>query len=76
MVRAKFKCISNEKNNLADTEDIRNIVLEAVVGDSDENKSFFRWTPSGNIRIGCVNENANKQFEVGKQYYVDFSEAT
>lgn len=70
-VRAKFKC-----TEVADTTDgSKSIRLEAVIDDSPENKEFFRWTPSGQITIGCVNEAANKQFEVGKEYHVDFTVA-
>lgn len=70
-VRAKFKCTAVEDNN----GESKNIRLEAVIDGSDENKSFFRWTPSGQITIGCVNEAANRQFEPGKEYYVDFTPA-
>lgn len=49
------------------------IKLEAVVDGSEENDRFFRWTPSGQISMHCVNEAANKQFEAGKEYYVDFT---
>ena len=68
-VRAKFKCVGVDPS----TDDSKSIQLEAVMDDSDENKQFFRWTPSGRITIGCVNEAANKQFVVGKDYYVDFT---
>ena len=68
-VRAKFLCNSVESFG-ANGATIR---LEAVVSGSEENESFFRWTPSGSIVIGCVNENATKQFIQGRQYYVDFT---
>ena len=76
-VRAKFKCVSSEDTNpnAAEGEKLKNIKLEAVIDGSDENKAFFRWTPSGQISIGCVNEAANQQFEIGKEYYVDFTPA-
>lgn len=74
-VRAKFKCVSVEDSNPAVSEGCKNIRLDAVIEGSDENKEFFRWTPSGQISIGCVNEAANKQFEIGKEYYVDFTPA-
>lgn len=74
-VRAKFKCVSVEDSNPTVSEGCKNIRLDAVIEGSDENKEFFRWTPSGQISIGCVNEAANKQFEIGKEYYVDFTPA-
>ncbi len=38
----------------------------------EENKKFFRYTPSGQISIGTLNPAAWQQFELGKEYYVDF----
>ena len=68
-VRAKFKCVGVDDSY----NDSKSIQLEAVVDGSDENKAFFSQTPSGRISIGCVNPEANKQFEIGKDYYVDFT---
>lgn len=67
-VRAKFRCVKIEGN-----PDWKSIKLEAVIDGSEENKAFFRMTPSGLITIGCVNPEANKQFEEGAEYFVDFS---
>lgn len=70
MVRAKFK-----------VDDVKNvgggfsIKLSPVMTGSDENKEFFKYTPWGSIEIGVVNESAATQFEVGKEYYVDFTSA-
>jgi len=36
---------------------------------------FFQATPSGLIKLGILNEEASKQFEVGKEYFVTFEEA-
>jgi len=66
MVRAKFYCFLKEEGV---------VKLSPVVSGSDENKSFYKWTPGGNIDLQIVNEEAMKQFEVGKEYYVDFTEA-
>lgn len=63
-VRAKFKCTENNGEN---------VELEAVTSGSEENDSFFKWTPYGKLSMGTVNENAIKQFEVGKEYYIDIS---
>lgn len=67
-VRAKFKCAE-----ITQTEHGERIKLYPVTGDSPENKEFFKWTPSGNIEIGTVNPEAAKQFEVGKEFYIDFT---
>ena len=65
-VRAKFKCTDNNESS---------VTLQAVTSGSPENESFFEATPNGQIRMSIVNDAALKQFEAGKEYYVDFSPA-
>ena len=58
--------------------DVYTIKLEPVMPGIDpnhENAKFFQSTPSGLIQLRTVNEAAAKQFEVGKEYYVDFTPA-
>ena len=45
----------------------------AVSDGSAENKAFFDATPSGQLTVGTVKACF---FEVGKEYYIDISEAT
>lgn len=73
MVRAKFEC----KAKAARPQEYGgyNIVLQPVVGGSEENDSFFKLTPGGNVDLAVVSEEAAAEFEVGKQFYVDFTEA-
>lgn len=71
-VRAKFRCVENQVPEGGNSNKIR---LDAVIDGSEENKQFFRYTPSGSINFGCTNDAATAQFEVGKDYYVDFTPA-
>lgn len=48
------------------------VVLRAVYGDSEENKSFSKWTPSAQLQINITNPDAASYFEVGKEYILDF----
>ena len=75
MVRAKFKVQSYE-TSLDRGEELRTIKLTAVYDGSPENKEFFRWTPNGSINIGVLNRAAWEQFPLGRELYVDFSDAT
>lgn len=50
----------------------RKFELMPVTSGSEENKSFWKYTPSGKIEINVSNESV-ATFEVGKEYYVDFS---
>jgi hypothetical protein len=68
MVRAKF--IVQE---VAQTVQGGKLKLMPVTGGSPENEQFFKWTPYGQIEIGTINPEAIKQFEPGKEFYVDFT---
>jgi len=56
---------------------MRTLVLRPVYSDKpeSENKKFWDATPTGEIRLGTVNPAAWEQFEIGKEYYVDFTPA-
>jgi len=49
------------------------IVMRPVVGTSEENKSFYKWTPGGSLQLSTINLKAGEQFEPGKEYYLDFT---
>ena len=73
MVRAKFRCTIVIPLN-SDRGDTGSVELIPVVGDgTPENAEFFKYTPGGAIRLDVMNESAVNQFEVGKEYYVDFT---
>jgi galactose mutarotase-like enzyme len=76
-VRAKF--FVSEKAQTADQgggEPNATIKLRPVIGgDNPENAEFYKWTPTGEIVLSIVNKVAAEQFELGKQYYVDFTPA-
>ncbi len=42
---------------------------------SEENKQFFKYTPGGVVQFNIVNSETADKFEIGKEYYVDFSPA-
>jgi hypothetical protein len=71
MVRAKFVVDMISKTRYGSHE----IVMSPVTATTEENKSFWQYTPSGSIKFNCVNTNAVEQFEVGKEYYIDFTPA-
>lgn len=70
-VRAKFRCTSVMKRIWSTTEFVYDYKFDAVVGDSPENKAFFKATPSGQITLSSV---VSQLFEVGDCYYLDFIE--
>lgn len=76
-VRAKFKVDSILHSKYGD-EGLKTINLSPVYGgsvSSHENAQFWKWTPIGKIELGTINEAAAEQFEIGKEYYIDFTKA-
>lgn len=73
-VRAKFTVQSITPGAITDGEG-KTITLHPVTSGSKENEDFYKLTPGGSISLSTINEEAAKQFEVGKSYYVDFSPA-
>lgn len=69
-VRAKFKVDSVTTN-----EHGGSVKLTPVTSGSQENESFFKWTPWGQIEIGTINADALGQFQPGDQFYVDFTKS-
>lgn len=76
-VRAKFVVESVKPNNPDDLEGEATVELRAVYagGAESENSQFWKLTPSGFIQLSTINAAAWKQFEIGKEYYIDFTRA-
>lgn len=76
-VRAKFKVISitTQAHWQKDKGHIGTVKLQPVTGDSPENAQFYAATPSGQIELGTINKEALAQFEIGREFYVDFTPA-
>lgn len=70
-MRAKFKC-----DYITNYEWSKEASLTAVYSTKGENADFTSATPSGSLKIQIMNDApASKFIEVGKYYYLDFTEA-
>lgn len=69
MTRCKFKCDSITDHGAGN----KSVSMTPVVSGSDENKAFWKYTPSGKFEINYANQNVF--FEAGKEYFVDISPA-
>jgi len=67
MVRAKFTCVSKKETTWAVTYE-----FSPVTSGSPENEMFFGTTPAGNLTMTVKNEAVS--FEIGRSYYIDFTE--
>lgn len=74
-VRAKFKYVSYTSQLSHGDKELRTLTFYPVTSNSEENKKFFEWTPSGKLDLGVLSQYAWGQFELGKEYYLDFTPA-
>lgn len=74
MVRCKFRCHFKEehKDNEGNVTGV-NIKMHPAYGDNEENKRFWKYTPSGEISFYTNNIDAANQIEQNKEYYVDIT---
>lgn len=73
-VKAKFRCFHIE--DFPQSEN-KNVSFEVVTDDGcEENKTFSKFTPAGQLGLTVSYDTpASDFFEVGKEYYLDISEA-
>ena len=74
-VVAKFKVERVDQSATEGQLSGGSVELVPVIDGSDENKQFFKYTPSGRIVLSTINQSALEQFELGKEFYVTFEPA-
>jgi hypothetical protein len=86
MVRVKFKVteihrtmgakyIETEKGRDLVPSEVRTIRMQPVAGKHAENEKFWGGTPRGQIEITCINAEAGEQFDLDREFFVEFSPA-
>jgi len=58
--------------------EVHTLHLSPVYGNGDpnhENSKFWAASPGGKLELNCVNPQAIAEFELGKEYYIDFHKA-
>lgn len=75
-VRCKFRCVAIAQTEHWDRQHghyLHTASFAAADKDkSPENRAFFEATPTVNVQIGTMKAD---HFSVGREYYVDFTEA-
>lgn len=75
-VRGKFFVMQVAKSHPQNPgTNIKFGAVSASDNEKSENNFFHKYTPSGTIEMFVDNPPVEKQFEIGKVFYVDFSEA-
>jgi hypothetical protein len=73
-VRAKFRVSGLE--DFGYSKQVKfTAVYEGPLGDNEENKRFTNATPNGELKMAVDNPYAWKQFELGQEWYLDFTKA-
>lgn len=68
-VIAKFKVFSvTEFEGTA-----KAVILNPVAGGSEENKAFWKYTPSGKLEMTIDNPDATKHFKPGAECFIEFT---
>lgn len=75
-VRAKFK-VNEIRRHQYGTDEMQTIAMTPVYCDKEgsENHEFWNATPQGKVELGVINLKAANFFELGKEYYLDFTPA-
>ncbi len=74
-MRCKFVCSYIQKQEYGDGKVGYVVGFSVVYSGSEENKKFFTLTPGGQLNLYTVNEAVASKLEMGKEYYIDISEA-
>ena len=75
-VRAEFKVSSITRSpGWNGQKEVQTIKLSPVTSGSEENAKFYAATPGGNIELTTVNFDAAQHFDLGDEFYVDFTKA-
>lgn len=72
-VRAKFLCVGVTDQP---QHECKYVQFVPVIEGSEENKSFAKYTPSGNLDLNIsYDTEASNAFEENKEYYLDITPA-
>ena len=74
-VRAKFRV--NDVSPVTEGEDAgcAKVSLSPVISGSEENKTFYKWTPGGVMELSLVSQETAAFFKPGEEVYIDITKA-
>lgn len=69
-VRLKFFISSKSESMSPGSEKLGSVKLVPVTSGSDENKSFYKYTPMGEITFSTINQSALEELPLGSEVYI------
>ncbi len=75
-VRAKFYVSSINVAVQPGSDPYSEVTLKPVYGSqggSDDNATWSKWTPDGEIKMTLTNPDALDSFNLGESYFIDFT---
>lgn len=72
MIRCKFS-VSKKVETATATGNEFKVELIAVTDGSEENKEFFKYTPSGKLSLGILEPEQADKLVVSDEYYIDIT---
>lgn len=77
MVRCKVICTEKAErfNQWSQNPEQDNVAVKLTVANGPTNKTWSKYTPSGEINLQITNPAAFSQFKLGQAYFVDFTDA-
>lgn len=67
-----------EGSQIYEAVEMQTIKMQPVYGNGDpehENTKFWQASPSGELKLGTVNAEAARYFQLNREYYLDFTAA-
>ncbi|MEL6259274.1 MAG: hypothetical protein AAFQ67_09475 [Pseudomonadota bacterium] len=76
-VRAKFRVMAINPTPNSDPKDLSaQVILNPVMDDGrEDNATWSKYTPGGEISLWITNPAAIEAFELGRAYFIDFTPA-
>lgn len=73
MIRAKYRCLSITERLTGTTVELKPVIAksESYPGGSEENRAFFKATPTGDAALSFRGTPAEVPFKVGAYYFFD-----
>lgn len=69
----KIRCKVTCNSRFPFKDDGYYLAFTPVTTGSEENKSFFKYTPGGQFQLNLTQAETAEKFVVGNEYYVDFT---